>query len=173
MKLFRAIAGNAVVWSGLWFAGTLALLGTLKLVGLAPEEFSWFGALQVSGRTGVMGGIAGTAFSLFIRMFYRGRRLSELSALRFGVGGAVVIGVFVPAFILLMRTISNDPPLAISLFGTNAMFGAVFGGIAAAASLKFAQFAERFVPESRQDQLEAGGDFGRFHTKPQKRPVSR
>lgn len=99
VRRLRGVLGNALVWGGGWFAATFAVLATLRVFGFAPAESSWGDALRFALRSGVMGAIAGTAFSSFIALRYRGRRLSEISWVRFGIGGAVVTGLFVPAFL--------------------------------------------------------------------------
>ncbi len=111
LRRLRGALGNALVWAAGWFTAAFGLFTVLKLVGVAPEGATWEGLVRMSAMVGVMGGLAGTAFATFIGLRYRGRRLSEISWVRFGLGGAVVTGLFVPSFIIVARLIAGDPAL--------------------------------------------------------------
>lgn len=159
-RRLRAVAGNAFVWGVVWFAGTLVVGIILRLLsggGLNPAALK--NMVQFSLRAGVIGGIAAGAFSTFIALWYRGRRLSELSWVRFAVGGAIVTGLFIPSFIIVMRWLSGDPFLPVRSLLNNALFGAMFGGAAAGTSLKLAQLADKLLPRqtpNRLDLLDSG-----------------
>jgi hypothetical protein len=151
IRRLRGVAGNALVWGGGWFAATFAVLAMLRIFDFAPPGSSWGDGLRFALRSGVMGAIAGTAFSSFITLRYQGRRLSDISWLRFGIGGAVVTGLFVPAFLVVARLLSGDDFLPLSALLRNGLFGAVFGGAAAGASLKLAQLAHSPLPSPSHD----------------------
>ncbi len=158
-RTLRGVVGNALVWGAGWFAATLVVLATLRVIGADSESGSWVPELQFAARSGIMGAIAGTAFATFIRLWYRGRRLSDLNWVRFGLGGALVIGLFVPAFLVVARLLSGDDFLPLSALLRNGFVGAVFGGAAAGVSLKLAQLADRYLPDRSHDQpdlLESG-----------------
>lgn len=150
-RRLRGLLGNALVWGSGWFAATFAVLVTLRAFGFAPADSSWGDALRFALRSGVMGAIASTAFSSFIALRYRGRRLSAISWVRFGIGGAVVTGLFVPAFLVVARLLSGDAFLPLSALLRNGLVGAVFGGAAAGASLKLAQLATALLPAPSHD----------------------
>jgi hypothetical protein len=152
LRLIRAAIGNAVVWGGLWFIGTLVVFSLVKIAGLAPRGAPWGDVLDLALRSSVLGAIASATFSAFIAIFYRGRRLSDLSWMRFGLGGAVLVGLFVPLFMITVRFFSGDSPLSLGNLVSNAMIGAFFGGVASAGSLKLAQLADRFVSISPREQ---------------------
>ena len=96
-RRLRGAFGNAIVWGVGWSTAALALFGTLGLTGII--DVSWEDVLITAFRAGIVGGVAGGAFSSVIRLVYHGRRLSEISWVRFGIGGAVVTGLFVPVFL--------------------------------------------------------------------------
>ena len=156
VRRLRAVVGNAIVWGVGWFVGTFAVGLTLQLLSGGLNAASFRGILQFALRASVIGGIAAGAFSTFIILRYQGRRLSELNWVRFAIGGAVVTGLFIPGFIILMRLLSGDPFLPLRNLLNNALFGAVFGGAAAGASLKLAQMADRLLPGRPRDRLERG-----------------
>ena len=76
---------------------------TLKVTGILPAEASWLDAIAIAAKLGIIGGVAGVAFSAVVGLLYRGRRLSDISAMRFGVGGGIMAGLFVPVFLQAMN----------------------------------------------------------------------
>lgn len=152
LRLLRGAIGNAIVWGACWCVATFAVFGVMALVG---AQISWSETWRLAARLSVIGGLSGAAFSLFIGLAYRGRRLSDLNWLRFGLGGGVVAGLFVPGFMLVMRTIAGDGPLALHNYLTSGLIAAAFGSVAAGASLKVAQRADQLLPTDKGvDQLE-------------------
>ena len=146
VRRLRGAVGNALVWGAAWFAGALVVMAVLRILGFANSERAWIGVWKDAARFGVVGTIAGAAFSSFIGLWYRGRRLREISWVRFGIGGGIVTGLFVPTFIIVMRFLSGDSFLAVDALVRNGVVGAVFGGVAAAASLRLAQAGETLLP---------------------------
>lgn len=150
LRRLRGALGNAVAWGACWAAVTLAVHVGLALVG---DGFSWSAAWREAVRNGFVGGIASVAFSGVVGWLYRGRRLSEISWVRFGAGGAVVAGLVLPAIMFIGRTISGDGPLSLEKWIASALAAAAFGGVAAGATMKLAQ---------RGDPLLRGGGEGRL-----------
>lgn len=155
LSRLRGALGNALVWGAGWFTAALGVMVGLSLVGLGPGPFSWSAALGAAARFGVMGSIAGAAFSSFIRLRYHGRRLSDINWVRFGLGGGIVTGLFVPAFIVVARMIDGDPFLPLEHLLRNGLLAAAFGGTAAGVTLKLAQRAEALLSGRSRDRLEA------------------
>lgn len=140
-RRLRGALGNAVVWGGLWFAAVLVLGGALRVTGVLTS--SWEAVLMTAFRGGIIGGIAGAAFSTVIGLLYRGRRLSEINWIRFGLGGAIATGLFVPVFLQFMNLLSGDGMVPMGLVLDDIPLAAVLGGVAAGGSLKLAQHAEK------------------------------
>jgi hypothetical protein len=151
LRRLRGVVGNAVVWGAGWAASAMVVFLGLKATGVVQSP-SWLDGLMVAARFGFVGALAGTAFSAVIGLLYRGRRLAEISVVRFGMGGAVLGGVFVPAFLSIARLLSGDGPLPLENLLTNGLLSAAFGAVAAAGSLKLAQHARTMLP---------GGTLGR------------
>lgn len=151
-RAIRGALGNAltwgVSWAGMW-VGAVAVYTVLGVIGIGPG-LSPLNAVGAAGRFGVafgvIGAVAGLAFSAFMRLSYRGRRLSELSAVRLGIAGGILAGLFVPAFLQAMNVLSGDGAIPMHLVLDDAPFGALFGFGAAALSLKLAQRAEPADP---------------------------
>lgn len=141
---------NAVVWGVAWTALAFVTILGLRTVGVVvPAWIDWLDALGMSLRLGVMGGITGGAFSLFISQIYRGRRLSEISWARFGVGGGLLAGLFVPTVLLMANLLTGGGVLPFDAIRSDIVIAALFGGIAAGGSMWLAQRAE-VRPGARQ-----------------------
>lgn len=158
-RRLRGAFGNAVVWAGGWCLAALAVFATVRVLGGFPDT-SLAEGLETAVRFGIVGGIAGTAFSSVIRLVYHGRRLPEISWVRFGIGGAVVTGLFMPLFFQTMNWVSGDGLVPWVLVLDDALLTAAFGGAAAAISLKIAQHAAPAPPsfrtEEQVERLESG-----------------
>lgn len=133
-------AKNAVVWGVTWSGLAFGTILGLRTVGvMVPPEIGVLDALGMAIRVGIMGGITGGAFALFISLAYRGRRLSEISAVRFGVGGAIVALLIVLGFFTLGNLATGDALPALDDILSDLVMVAAFGGIAAGASMWLAQ----------------------------------
>ncbi len=155
----RAVLGNAVVWGAGWFAAGMVVLTGFTIADGGFAAVSWIPILKSAAKFGVVGAISGGAFSSFILLRYQGRRLASINWVRFGLGGGLVTGLFVPAFIVVMRLVSGDPFLPVRALVSNGILGAVLGGTAAGATLKLAQVADRLLPRKADDEpdlLEGG-----------------
>lgn len=144
--LIRHLAGagkNAVVWGGAWFGLAFTTILGLRTIGVVvPPEIGVLDAIGMALRVGIVGGMTGGVFATFISWFYRGRRLSDINWVRFGLGGAAVAELFILAFFGLGPLLSGGafPPLDDIL--SDLIMVAVFGFIAAGASMWLAQRAE-------------------------------
>ena len=160
-SIVRRLTGafkNAVVWGVTWFTLGFVTIITLRTIGfVVPARITALDAIGMAIRIGVMGGITGGAFSLFISQFYRGRRLSEINWVRFGIGGGVVAGLFVPSFMYLMIFLSGDGMPRFALIRDDIVIATLFGGIAAGASMWLAQRAET-IPSGNDDEPELLGE---------------
>jgi len=154
LRRLRGALGNAMVWGVGWFTAALALFATLRVAGILPDTLFLRDGLELAVKFGVVGFVAGGAFSSVIRLLYHGKRLSEISWVRFGIIGGVVTGLFLPAFIEVMRFISGDPYLPLEALLDDGLIGAVFGGVVAGGSLKLAQLGDTLHSGRRQYQLD-------------------
>lgn len=144
-NIVRRLAGavrNGVVWGGAWFALAFGTILGLRTAGVVvPPEIGVLDAIGMAIRIGIVGGVAGGAFALFVSALYRGRRLSEISWARFGLGGAAVALLFVLAFFGIGTLAGGGFPALEDILGDLVM-AAGFGGITAGASMWMAQRAE-------------------------------
>ena len=153
-RRLRGLVTNALVWGAGWSTLALVVFSTLRLTGIIPERVSWLEGLGLAARFGIVGGVAGAAFSAVIRLVYYGRRLRDINWVRFGIAGAVVTGVFVPLFLQTMNLISGDGLVPWRLVLDDALWTAVLGGVVAGGSLKLAQRADASGAATHQDQLD-------------------
>jgi hypothetical protein len=153
-KVLRGALRNAVVWGIGWFTVALAVVGVVLALGLVPGA-SWIGGLGLAARFGIWGVIAGGVFSTFIRLWYRGRRLSDINWVRFGLAGGVLTGIAVPLLLQTLNLLSGDGLVPWNLVLDDGIWTAVLGGAAAGGSLKLAQHAERALGRGKRDRLDA------------------
>lgn len=156
IRRLRAALGNALVWGAGWSAAAFVVMVVMRLAG-AGDDMSLLHMIGMAVKFGVWGTIVGGVFSAVIGLWYRGRRLSEISVLRFAIGGAVITGVFVPLFMQAMNLLSGDGLVPWSLVNDDAVITAVFGGVAAAVSLKLAQRADLALRGRDPEQLQGTG----------------
>lgn len=161
-NIVRRLTGavkNGVVWGGAWFGLAFATILGLRTIGVVvPPEIGVLDAIGMAIRIGIAGGVAGGVFAVFISLVYRGRRLSDISGVRFALGGAMVAELFMLAFFAIGGLVSGDGFPALQDITSDLIIAAVFGGIAAGASMWLAQRGEdRSIggPE-RYDTLHAG-----------------
>lgn len=146
----RALLRNAATWGVAWavVGGALSSLFTLVNPGPGIDTLAErlgaavLSAIKYGVRFGIAGSVIGTAFAALIRLGYRGRRLADISPLRFAALGAVVGGVGVPLFLQTMNVLSGDGPVAWGLVIDDARWATVFGAAAAAGSILIARRAD-------------------------------
>jgi hypothetical protein len=122
--------------------------GALRLLGIVPG-LRWFDVLGLAIRVGVVGVFAGAAFAAAIAVLYRGRELSQISAVRFGIGGGLVSALFIPPFLQLLNILSGTGPIPWALLLDDVPLVGVLGGLAAGGSMKLAQLAKGGSGEAR------------------------
>lgn len=157
LRRLRGALGNALVWGGMWFVGTLVLYaGLIALAGngrpLTVDLLSTL--LMVCGIHGVVGFITGGAFSAYVAGTFRGRRIEDLSPARFALGGALVAIPIRILFRIWLRFESGWGMLPLHEVTRPMVIAAVFGGLTGYGTAKLAQKA--MGPGESQDELKPG-----------------
>lgn len=152
-RRIRAAIGNAFVFAAGWTLGGFIIWFVLRQAGAIPH-LSILSGIGMSIRVGFMGFIAGAFFPAIMRLAYKGKRLSEINWLRFGLVGALITGLFVPTFMETMSVLTGGGWVPFSLIRGDIVLSALLGGLASAFSLKLAQYADRIFPDTFQNQLE-------------------
>lgn len=150
----RATFRNSVVWGVAWGTLGTAVASVMRLIDKIPFGHALLDGLGMGIRIGIMGGIAGAAFFAFISVAYRGKRLAEISWQRFGLGGAIVAGLFVPGFLQTMSLLTGGGLVPWHLVADDFVFSAVFGGITAAGTMILAQRDEAAHPVTVEQLLD-------------------
>jgi hypothetical protein len=150
----RAIFRNSVVWGVIWGGFGSVVATGFRLVDKIPFGRAVLDGIGMGIRIGVMGAITGAAFFAFISLAYRGKRLKEINWLRFGIGGSIVCGLFVPAFLQTMNVISGGDMVPWNLVWDDLVLAAVFGGITAAGTMLIAQRSEAAYPVTVEELLD-------------------
>jgi hypothetical protein len=135
----RAVFRSAVIWGVAW--GTLgSVLASLMRVGDGiPFGTAILDGIGMGIRIGFGGALAGAAFAAFISLAYRGKKLTDISATKFGLGGALFAGAFVPAWMQAMSLISGGGFVPFDLINTDIIYSSLFGGITAAGTMSLAK----------------------------------
>jgi hypothetical protein len=153
-RRLRAAFRNSVVWGVVWGTFGSAVATGMRLLDKIPPGNALLDGIGMGIRIGFAGAITGAAFFAFISMAYRGKRLSEISWLRFGLGGAVVAGLFVPGFLQTMNLLSGGGLVPWHLVFDDFVYSALFGGITAAGTMLLAQRDEAAHPTTVQELLD-------------------
>ena len=151
-RRLRGVLGNALVWGVGWLTIGFALFATLRVLGVFT--WSWAEVVGYAMRAGIVGGVAGGVFAVVIRLLYHGRRLSEISWVRFGIGGGVFAGLFLPLFLQTMNLLSGSGFVPWELLLDDVLVTALLGGAAASGSMKLAQLSDALPPGDSQDRLD-------------------
>jgi len=150
----RAAFRNSLTWGVIWGGFGTVVATAMRLIDKIPFANAVLDGLGMGVRIGFIGAIAGAAFFTFISFLYRGKRLSEISWLRFGVGASILTGLFVPAFLQTMNLVSGGELVPWSLVFDDLVFSAVFGGVTAAGTMFLAQRYEATHPVTVHELLE-------------------
>ncbi|MES2521734.1 MAG: hypothetical protein V4617_03465 [Gemmatimonadota bacterium] len=135
----RAAFKNATVWGVAWGALGTGVATAMRLSDGIPMLNAIGDGVGMGIRIGIAGAVTGAAFSAFVSLAYRGKRLREISPVRFGIGGAILAGLFVPAFLQTMNLLSGEGMVAWSLVIDDILYSTLFGGITAAGTMRLAQ----------------------------------
>lgn len=150
----RATFRNSVVWGTIWGAIGTGVASTMRLIDRIPLGHALVDGLGMGIRIGFMGALAGAVFFAFMILAYRGKRLSEISWMRFGIGAAVVCGLFVPFFLQSMNLLTGGPLVPWNLLSDDFVLAALFGGITAAGTMLIAQRDEAAHPVTVEELLD-------------------
>ena len=154
LKRLRGAFGNALVWAIGWggVGGVLMSLWYLLSVNpsASPIQLPVMPFIRLFAGIGFL---SGGAFSLYLGVAGRNKRLDELSAIRIGLGGAVAAALVLPIYGVAVFGTPGDFRLwADVLIPSSIAF--VLGGATAFSTVKIAQRGDRILAEASLDELE-------------------
>lgn len=157
IRRLRGALGNALVWGAFWFGAGFILISGVYLFGPGDQYWSlYFGnALRFATYVGLMGGVAGGAFSAYIATTFRNKGIEDLSPIRLALGGGLISILMTLVVITVVNTVAGSgwPLLLEDLAAPLLIYGAI-GSVTGFGSVKLAQGA---LPEgAKVDELEAG-----------------
>lgn len=141
-NIIRRLGGavrNGVVWGAAWFGLAMAGFGFLEIT--TDTTVSLLDAIGMSIRIGIVGGLTGGAFAAFISFFYRGKRLSDISPVRFAIGGGILALTFMMAWLGLGNLLTGGSVPPWEDINSDLLYATLFGAISAGASMWLAQRA--------------------------------
>ena len=175
-NIIRRLAGavrNGIVWGAAWFGLAMAGFGFLRIVNDNPV--SWLDAIGMSIRIGIVGGLTGGAFAAFISFFYRGKRLSDISPVRFGIGGGIVALAFMMTWLGLGNLLTGGSIPPWEDINSDLLFATLFGAISAGASMWLAQ-RDPAISDATDEglgRLQSGEQFAPFTEQKEKEQARR
>jgi hypothetical protein len=152
-RRLKAIFRSAVAWGVTWGALGSVWATLMRIGDNIPFPMAILDGIGMGIRIGFGGGLAGAAFATFISLAYRGRKLGEISTVKFGVGAAIFAGAFIPVWMQTMSLISGGGLVPFNLIDTDIIYSALFGGITAAGTMALAKRDAAQNPE-----LSSGND---------------
>ena len=141
LRRLRGTFSNAAVWGIGWTVLGFATNMVMRMTGIIDAPVSVLDSVMTGLKIGGGGAIAGTAFSAFISSAYRGRRIQDISWLKFGIGGAVVTAASITGFVQAASILGGGGLVPWRYMGSTLAMFAVFGFGVAAVSMKLAQLA--------------------------------
>lgn len=150
MRRVRAALKNAIVWAAGWAAVPATIFAVLRLTGVTSA--SWHDGLGLAARFGIVGFVAGAAFSTVVGFAYRGRRLAEISWVKFGLAGGAITAVFVPLFLQTMNLLTSGHLVPWRLVLDDSLWTGVLGAVVAGGSLKLAQRSSTLAKMSEGEE---------------------
>lgn len=151
LRRVRATLGNAVLWGVAWFTGAFLAYGGLSMLGVLGYGLGM--VAEAALNIGIIGGVAGLAFSGWIRLRYVDRELSDIRPWSFGLSGALASAFLVPTFVALGRILTGAPALDLTTLLVSGLVAAILGGGTATGSLAAAQMAAGELEPGPRDRV--------------------
>ncbi len=140
LRRIRGALGNAVVWASAWFLAAFPLTAVFWAFGLMSSVPFWPFAFGTAQTLAGMGFLAGGAFSLFLSVAGRHKRLIDLGPIRIALGSGLIAGVLVPAFGVVVNAFGGYP-VTVEPTIMIAMISGGLAGVTALGTIKVAQSA--------------------------------
>ena len=167
LRRLRGALGNAVVWGSAWFLAAFPLTGVFWILGLMSGVPLWPFALGTAQTLAGMGFLAGGAFSLFLGIAGRHKRLRDLGAIRIALGTGALAGILVPTLGVVVNAFGGFPVTV----EPAAVVGMISGGLAGVSALGTIKAAQNALNPGEEGQGESESGSPPLLAEPQKDPV--
>ena len=167
LRRLRGALGNALVWGSAWFLAAFPLTAVFWMFGLMSGVPIWAFALGTAQTLAGMGFLAGGAFSLFLGIAGRHKRLEDLGPTRIALGAGALTGVLVPAFGVVVNAFGGYPVTV----EPAVMVGMISGGLAGVSALGTIKVAQRALASGHEGNGELDAGPARLLAEPERDPV--
>jgi len=154
-RRLRGALGNALVWAAAWFIAAFPVTALAPVIFRTTPDFTYLGAAMFLAPTlAVIGFVSGGAFSLYLGIAGRDRRLNELKPGWVALGTGITVGLLMAAFLIAFVTLGGFP---VSV-GPTIITASIFGGLAGVTALGQVKLAQKALTpgEAGHDELEPG-----------------
>jgi len=125
-RRLRGALGNALVWAAAWFIAAIPLTALIPHIFRTTSSFTYLGAWTFLAPTlAAIGFVSGGAFSLYLGIAGRGRRLNELKPGPVALGTGITVGFLMAVFLVLFVSLRGLP---VSM-GPTILVASIFGGL--------------------------------------------
>jgi MFS family permease len=141
LRRIRGAFGNALVWGVGWFVAGCALFLGFTLFDQHSTELSWRLVrfmLKAGVGIGIAGAVTGGLFSAFVAANFRNKKLRDVSAARFALGGTLVTTLVVVG-VTFVGSLFSDWPFFLRDLAQPLLTFVPVGAITAFGSIKLAQ----------------------------------
>ena len=154
-RRLRGALGNALVWAGAGFIAAFPLTALAPVIFRTTPNFTYLGAAMFLAPTlAVIGFVSGGAFSLYLGIAGRDRRLNELKPGWVALGTGITLGLLMAAFLVAFVALRGFP---VSV-GPTILDASIFGGLGGLMGLGQVKIAQKALTpgEAGPDELESG-----------------
>ena len=149
----RGAFGNALIWGVGWAIAGVAIISVVYGLGLAGGRSFLESVGAAASSFGVLGFLAGGAFSVYLGSIGRRRQLHEISAGRTAVIAGLLTAVCVPLFRIGIQALGSSFIVPIEVVLLTSVLPGVLGGLTAFGTIKIAQGS--LGPARREERLGA------------------
>ena len=141
LRRLRGALGNALVWASAWFIAGFALAALYPIVfDVLPNFTFWSAAMFLAPALAGVGFLSGGAFSLYLGIVGRNRRLNELQPGWVALGTGITVGLLWAAAAIVNATLRGFPVSPIAIMQAFSI-SAALAGVTALGQVKIAQKA--------------------------------
>lgn len=148
----RGAVGNAVVWGVGWILAGVAIISVVYVLGFAGGRTFLESLGAAASSFGVLGFLAGGAFSIYLGSVGRRKQIHEINAGRTAVVAGLLTAVSVPLLRIGLEALGASFIVPIEVLLLTSALPGVLGGLTAFGTIRVAQGS--LGPGPQQEQVE-------------------